>query len=84
MPNPDAKTPLRASFLRSFIRWFVIGLALLWSLFAVIILAARWIDPPTTAVHIQRRLQAWVHHTPYRERYQFIPLKQISPNLQHA
>ena len=47
-------------------------------------MAARWIDPPTTAVHIQRRLQAWIHGTPYRERYKFIPLSQISPVLQHA
>jgi monofunctional biosynthetic peptidoglycan transglycosylase len=35
-------------------------------------------------VHIQRRLQAWIHHTPYRERYKFVPLSQISPDLQHA
>ncbi|MFZ0285915.1 MAG: monofunctional biosynthetic peptidoglycan transglycosylase [Terriglobales bacterium] len=48
------------------------------------LLAARWIDPPTTAVHIQRRVQAWVHDTPYRKRYKFIPLSQISPDLQHA
>ncbi len=47
-------------------------------------MAARWIDPPTTAVHIQRRLQAWIHHTPYQERYKFVPLSQISPDLQHA
>jgi len=48
------------------------------------LIAARWIDPPTTAVHIQRRLQAWSHGTPYRERYKFISLSQISPDLQHA
>ena len=47
-------------------------------------LAARWIDPPTTAVHMERRLQAWIHHTPYHERYKFVPLSQISPDLQHA
>jgi monofunctional biosynthetic peptidoglycan transglycosylase len=57
---------------------------LLWSLAALLLVAARWIDPPTTAVHIQRRLQAWVHQTSYRERYTFVPLTQISPNLQHA
>ena len=56
----------------------------MWSLAVLILLAARWIDPPTTAVHIQRRLQAWIHHTPYHERYKFIPLSQISPDLQHA
>jgi monofunctional biosynthetic peptidoglycan transglycosylase len=58
--------------------------ASLWLLAVLLLLAARWIDPPTTAVHIQRRLQAWVHDTPYRKRYKFIPLSQISPNLQHA
>ena len=48
------------------------------------LVAARWIDPPTTAVHFERRLQAWIHHTPYHERYEFVPLSQISPDLQHA
>jgi len=33
---------------------------------------------------MQRRFQAWIRHTPYRERYKFIPLSQISPDLQHA
>jgi monofunctional biosynthetic peptidoglycan transglycosylase len=56
----------------------------LWSLAALTLVAARWIDPPTTAVHVQRRVQAWIHHTPYHEHYTFIPLSQISPNLQHA
>jgi len=85
-PTPDTPTqpPLRTGFLRSFIRWLVIGVVLLWSLSALILLAERWVDPQTTAVHIQRRLQAWIHRTPYRERYQFIPLSQISTDLQHA
>ncbi|MGA2889315.1 MAG: monofunctional biosynthetic peptidoglycan transglycosylase [Terracidiphilus sp.] len=59
-------------------------MALFWSLAALTLVAARWVDPPTTAVHIERRLQAWIHRTPYRERYRFIPISQISPNLQHA
>jgi monofunctional biosynthetic peptidoglycan transglycosylase len=84
MPNTHSKTPLRTGFLRSFVRWLVIGVVLLWSLVALALLAARWIDPPSTAVHIQRHLQAWIHHTPYHERYKFIPLSQISPDLQHA
>ena len=59
-------------------------MVILWSLDALLLLAARWIDPPTTAVHVQRRLQAWIHGTPYQERYKFVALGQISPNLQHA
>jgi len=61
-----------------------LGFALVWSFAVLMLLVVRWIDPPTTAVHIERRLQAWIHHTPYHERYRFVPLNQISPNLQHA
>ncbi len=84
LPTTQVKPPLRMGFLRPFLRWFFISLGLLWSLAAMILVAARWIDPPTTAVHIQRRLQSWIHKRPYRERYKFIPLSQISPDLQHA
>src|SRR6204780_2312617 len=84
MPNTHTRTPLRTGFLRSVFRWLVIGVVFLWSLAALILVAARWIDPPTTAVHIQRRLQAWIHRRPYHERYKFIPLSQISTDLQPA
>src|SRR6202453_5056036 len=84
MPDTRTQTSLRTGLLRSIVRWLVVGVVLLWSLATLILVAARWIDPSTTAVHIQRRLQAWIHHTPYRERYKFIPLSQISPELQHA
>ena len=82
--NTRPKTPLRKGSLRFFVRWLAIGVVLVWSLAGLVLLAARWIDPPTTAVHIQRHLQAWIHHTPYHERYKFIPLSEISPDLQHA
>ena len=84
--NPDTapKAPHRKATLRFVVRWFLIGVALLWALAALMLVAARWIDPPTTAVHMERRLQAWIHHTPYHERYEFVPLSQISLNLQHA
>jgi monofunctional biosynthetic peptidoglycan transglycosylase len=51
---------------------------------ALTLVAARWIDPPTTAVHMERRFQAWINHKPYHESYRFIPLSEISPELQHA
>jgi monofunctional biosynthetic peptidoglycan transglycosylase len=84
--NPDTtpETPLRKSPLRSFLKWFLIGVALLWSVAVLILVAARWIDPPTTAVHLQRRLQAWIQRKPYYERYEFVPLSRISRDFQHA
>lgn len=48
------------------------------------LVALRWIDPPTTMVQSQRRIEAWLHHRPYHKRYRFIPLSQISRTLQHA
>jgi monofunctional biosynthetic peptidoglycan transglycosylase len=66
------------------VRWLIIGTGLIWALASLSLVAVRWVDPPTTAVHIQRRVQAWIHSTPYHERYKFIPLSQISPNFQHA
>ena len=83
-----AKPPTRTSSFRFLLlRLGIVLLSLLvflWLHGVLILLACRWIDPPTTAVHMQRRVQAWIRHTPYRERYKFIPLSQISPDLQHA
>ena len=59
-------------------------MVLIWALAALMLAAARWIDPPTTAVQIERRSQAWIDDKPYQKRYEFVPLNQISPNLQHA
>ena len=84
LPVLRNKTLKRTSLLRSFALLLGLAFALLWSLAVLILVASRWIDPPTTAVHIERHVQAWIHNVPYHERYRFVPLNQISPNLQHA
>lgn len=84
--SPEAlpQVSARKSLLRSIVRWLLIGAAVLWALAALMLVAARWINPPTTAVHMERRFQAWFQQRPYHERYEFVPLNRISPNLQHA
>jgi len=47
-------------------------------------LSVRWIDPPFTAVQIERRVQAWMHKKAYHQRYVFVGLDRIAPDLQHA
>ena len=84
MPGTNKKTLLRPDLLRTVVRWLATGLAIGWLLAVLTIIALRWIDPPTTAVHIQRRVQAWIQGSPYNKRYTFVPLNQISPELQHA
>jgi len=48
------------------------------------IVLLRWINPWTTMVQIQRRVEALRAHRPYKKRYEFVALSSISPNLQHA
>ena len=83
-PFQLAKTQHWKGYLRWFGIWFVAAAVLFWLGAALLLVAARWIDPPTTAVQIERRLQAWIHGKPYQKRYDFVPLVQISLNLQHA
>jgi monofunctional biosynthetic peptidoglycan transglycosylase len=56
----------------------------LWAVAALALVGMRWIDPPTTAVHVERRVQAWIRHAKYQERYEFVALGQISVEFQHA
>lgn len=84
LPVATAAPAPRRGILRTLAKWLLIAAILLWSLCALILVAARWIDPPTTVVHMERRFQSWIHRTPYNEKYEFVPLRRISPEFQHA
>ena len=56
----------------------------LYVLCGVGIILLRWVNPWTTTVQIERRIQAIRAHHAYQKRYQFVPLPDISLNLQHA
>jgi monofunctional biosynthetic peptidoglycan transglycosylase len=66
----------------------IVGLLLvlvaLYALCGVGILLLRWINPWTTMVQMERRVEALRAHRPYTKRYEFVPIAGISPNLQHA
>jgi monofunctional glycosyltransferase len=55
-----------------------------YALCTITVLMLRWIDPPSTMVQVERRVEAIRQHRPYIKRYDFVPLRRISPNLQHA
>jgi monofunctional biosynthetic peptidoglycan transglycosylase len=78
------KTWLSIKKLLSLARTLAVVLAALWLGAALALVLLRWIDPPTTAVHVQRRVQSWFHEGPYDSRYNSVPLTQIAPELQHA
>jgi len=60
---------------------FLAGLHVLWG-FAL--LGLRFVDPPTTGVQIQRRIESIFTKGAYKKRQTFIPLRRISLQLQHA
>ena len=64
--------------------WICGLVALFYALATGGLFALRWINPPTTTVQAQRRLEAMLHDRPYQKHYEFLPLAQISPHLQHA
>ena len=64
--------------------WFSAAVVAFYCFIVVALVALRWIDPPLTAVQTERRMAAAVEHEPYRKRYSFVGLGDISVNLRHA
>ena len=69
---------------RTLIRWVLLLVVAFYAVCLAELVALRWIDPPTTAVQVERRVEAWLHRKAYRKRQTFVPLARISPDLQHA
>jgi len=84
------RKPLRKGSRR--IRRFIlraIGLLVLafagyWLLCCAGLVMLKWINPIITPVQIERRIEATATHRPYHKHWRFVPLSEISPNLQHA
>jgi monofunctional biosynthetic peptidoglycan transglycosylase len=68
--------------LTSLLRLALLAVLSLWTAAALSLVALRWVAPPFTAVHVQRRIQAF--GKPYHKHYTFVPLDRISPDLQRA
>ncbi len=74
----------RRGFLRVVLYWIALAVAMFYGLAVAQLVALRWMDPPTTSVQVERRIEARLHRRPYTKRYTFTPLNHISPDLQHA
>jgi monofunctional glycosyltransferase len=69
---------------RRVLRWILWAALACYGLLGAAIFLLRWIDPLTTAVQMERHVEASIHHNVYRKRYFFVPLSGISPHLHHA
>jgi len=48
------------------------------------LVALNVVDPPTTAVQLERRVESWFDERPYRKQWRPVPLGRISDHLEHA
>ncbi len=65
-------------------RWIALIAAACYAAATLGLIALRWINPFTTGVQVERRVEALLANRTYRKRYNFVPLNRISKDLQHA
>src|ERR1700751_496201 len=82
--SQERKSPRKLGCLRAVVVSCLLGVALFYAIISASLFLLRWINPPFTAVQIQRRVSSWFQSESYTKRYQFVKLGNISPNLQHA
>lgn len=71
-------------FLRRALRFLLWAGLAYYTALALLLVVFRWIDPPTTAVRLERRAEALFRPGRYVERWRPVPLSRISPQLRHA
>ena len=76
-----AKRTRRRGWFKILLLCLIALAAALYGLCVLAIVALRWIHPPTTSVQLERHFRS---HGPYKKQYTWVPLKRISPALQHA
>ncbi|MBV8845799.1 MAG: monofunctional biosynthetic peptidoglycan transglycosylase [Bryobacterales bacterium] len=66
------------------LKWAVALVAAFYLFWIGSLFALRTVNPPTTGVQIQRRIEAKLAGRSYKKRYKFVSLDRISLDLQHA
>jgi monofunctional biosynthetic peptidoglycan transglycosylase len=74
----------RSSLPRRILRYLLLAIAGFYAVVVLMLLGLRFINPFTTAVQIQRRVEALLARRAYSKTQTFVPLNAISPALQHA
>jgi monofunctional glycosyltransferase len=74
----------KQSFWSRVIRWTMVAVVAAHLLWAIALVALRFIYPPVTGIQLQRRVESIFRRTPYQDRQTTAPLARISTELQHA
>lgn len=81
---PSKPSKPRRGLVRRILGFALVVIAALYVIMTLSLAALRYVDPPFTAVQIQRRIEARIAGRNYTIRYRPVSLSQISPHLQHA
>jgi monofunctional biosynthetic peptidoglycan transglycosylase len=81
---PKTKRSPKHGWMYRLLRFALVLVLALYGIAAIGVLALRWVNPPFTAVQIERRIQSSGQKTPYHKRYTFVALGRISLDFQHA
>jgi monofunctional glycosyltransferase len=79
-PRRARKGPLAGRIFR----WLLLLIVAFYGLCSLGFVYLRFFRPLTTAVQIERRIDAMMHSKPYHKRYTFVLLSRISRDLQRA
>lgn len=82
--SSGSKNRQRSGWLRRIAIGAACILVCFYCIIAVCLIGLKWVNPPATAVQIERRIGAALKGSPYEKRYRFVPLEHISTNLRHA
>jgi monofunctional biosynthetic peptidoglycan transglycosylase len=75
----------RGGWLRRAVRWALFGVLGALAAVVLLVLLLRWINPPASAFMIAARWQALMDGVPdYRQRYRWVDLEDISPQMAMA
>jgi len=74
----------RRSLLNRIVRSIGVAVIAFYVFVTLALILLRSVNPPTTAVQIERRVQSLTRRVTYRKVFVFVPIGQISPALQHA
>jgi monofunctional biosynthetic peptidoglycan transglycosylase len=75
---------VKRRFLRRAARGLAAVVIVFYGFVTLSLLLLRRVNPPTTAVQTERRIEALMHRKTYHKVYLFVPMEQISPALQRA
>jgi len=66
------------------VRWGLLSLLFFYVWVTASYVLLKWVNPPFTGVHVQRRVESWFKKGKYQKRYTFVPLKTMSRDLPWA